>query len=119
MATADAPKKVVYFDYNYEPYFKPDRIFLTANSGPYLKNLKWKGWGTSKAVARGRFISDCASCFKEKRAVTVYFRKLVTCKYAPNYRMYRYGKFHIRDRTEKRVTKWNGNCPSKGWQKYN
>lgn len=119
MAEADGPKKVVYFDYNYTPSVKPNKIFLTANSGPYLKKLKWTGWGTNKAIGRGRFIADCASCFpKTNKRVTVYFRKLITCKYAPNVKIYRYGKFHIKDPTRKRVHQWNGNCPSKGWRQY-
>jgi hypothetical protein len=120
-ATAEAfsAKRVVYFDYNYTPSVKPSEIFLTANSGPYLKKIKWTGWGTNKAIGRGRFIADCASCGEfENKPVTIYFRKLVKCKYAPNVRIYRYGKFHIKDPSRNRTSPWNGNCPSKGWRNW-
>lgn len=55
-------KDVVYFDLFYQEQIKPRRIFFTANSGSYLKNLKWTGWGSRKAVARGLYVSECASC---------------------------------------------------------
>ena len=116
-AGAQSGKKVVYFDYHYQPSVKPTSIFLTANSGPYLTKLKWTGWGTEKAVGRGRFIADCASCGpKENRRVRFTFHKKVTCKYAPNVQIYRYGKIHVIDKSRKRVSSWNGNCPSKGWR---
>ena len=119
-AGSHSGKKVVYFDYNYTPHFKPSHIFLTANSGPYLKKLRWQGWGTSKSVGRGRFISDCASCGDyENRAVTVTFHKLVTCRYAPNVQIYRYSLIHVKQSTRRRTLQWNGNCPSKGWRQYN
>jgi len=112
-------KKVVYLDYNYQVFYKPSEIFLQANSGPYLKNIKWTGWGKSKSVGRGRFIADCASCFpKENRAVTITFHKLINCKYAPNIRIYRYGLIHVKDKTRKRTLKWNGQCPPKGWKNF-
>jgi len=118
-AGADAPKKVVYFDYNYQESVKPGSIYLTANSGPYLKKLKWTGWGTNKSIGRGRFISDCASCGEyENKPVTVYFRKLIKCKYAPNLAIYRYGLIHVKDPTRKRTLRWNGSCPPKGWQNF-
>ncbi|MDQ2622624.1 MAG: hypothetical protein M3Y45_06245 [Actinomycetota bacterium] len=62
------------------PKVRPARYFLTANSGPYMRKLKWKGWGTAKAVGRGRFISDCASCGpKENKPARLTFFKLKPC----------------------------------------
>lgn len=116
VADAGKPKKVVYLDYNYQAFVKPGKIFLTANSGPYLRRLKWTGWGTNKAVGRGQYVYDCASCIpKEKKPVTITFRKLIRCKYAPNIRIYRFGKIHVIDPTRNRTTPWNGHCPPKGW----
>ena len=55
-------RKTALFNLTYTPKIKPSRVFLSASSGPYLKKIKWSGWGTNKTVGRGRFISDCASC---------------------------------------------------------
>lgn len=44
------------------PLRKPHDFFFTANSGPYVTDLRWSGWGTGRAVGHGRFVSDCASC---------------------------------------------------------
>lgn len=105
--------KVVYFDPAYQQSVKPSRIFLTADSGPYLKKLKWKGWGTNKAVGRGRFISDCASCGDyENRAVTITFRKVIYCK-AVDVNTYKFGKIHIKDPRRNRTSRFDfGSCPS-------
>src|SRR5690242_19432740 len=61
-AAAKEFKKTALFNLTFTPQVIPNRVFFTANSGPYLKKLKWKNWGEAKTVARGRFISDCASC---------------------------------------------------------
>jgi hypothetical protein len=59
---ADRKSQVVLFNLTAIPSVTPERYFFTANSGPYVKNLRWIGWGTQHAAGRGRFISDCASC---------------------------------------------------------
>ncbi|MBK5234005.1 MAG: hypothetical protein JJE13_13635, partial [Thermoleophilia bacterium] len=105
-------EKVVYFDPAYQQSVKPGRIFLSANAGPYLKKLKWTGWGTNKTVGRGRFISDCASCGEyENRAVTITLRKVIYCK-AVDVHTYKFGKIHVKDSRRKRVSRFDfGTCP--------
>lgn len=111
IAEARSSTKVVYLDPAYQQSVKPSTIFLTANSGPYLKKLKWTGWGTHKAVGRGRFISDCASCGEyENRKVTITFRKPIYCK-AIKVRIYKFGKIHVKDSRRNRTTSFNGSCP--------
>lgn len=81
-ATAKSPpyRKTVIFNMYPTPEVKPGRYFLSANSGPYLRNLKWKGWGTGKATGKGRFISDCASCGpRENKPVRITFFKKKPC----------------------------------------
>jgi hypothetical protein len=116
VADAGKQKKVVYLDYNYQPFVKPGKIFLQANSGPYLRKLKWTGWGTNKAIGRGQYVYDCASCIpNEKKPVKVTFRKLINCKHAPNIQIYRYGMIHVIDpKDNDRKRRWNGSCPPKG-----
>lgn len=87
-ATSAQPK-TVYFDLFYQPHVTPKRIFVTASSGPWMKNLHWEGWGTRKAVAHGAWISDCASCpGPDRRKVKLTFTKPVYCQ-AQGVRTYR------------------------------
>ncbi|MGZ4456252.1 MAG: hypothetical protein ACXVWV_09765 [Nocardioides sp.] len=57
--SAPAP---VFYDMYFTPKVEPNRIFLSADAGQYLKRLHWRGWGGDVTHARGLFISDCASC---------------------------------------------------------
>ena len=71
-AASDSPsqfrgKDVVHFDLFYTGTVAPKRIFFTANSGPYLRGMKWEGWGTKRTVGRGVYVSKCASCAPPKR----------------------------------------------------
>lgn len=97
-AGAAAAPKVVYLDYNGQSLgAKPKRIFLTANAGPYLRGLRWTGWGTREARATGTYVSDCASCMgPARRSATVIFRRLMTCTNPADrggrYRIYRVGR---------------------------
>jgi len=114
IADAGKPEKAVYLDLFYQPNVKPGRIFLTANSGPYIRQLHWKNWGTSKTVGRGRFISDCASCGpKENKPAVITMRGLKTCK-AHNYRVYTHFKLHVIDPSKRRVLSFSSGCPPKG-----
>jgi hypothetical protein len=73
--------KTVFFDMYYNPKVAPKRIFMTANSGPWMKNLHWDGWGTGTAVGHGAWISDCASCpGPDRRQVKITFTKRIYCK---------------------------------------
>ena len=58
------------------PSVEPVRYFFTANSGPYLDRLHWRGWGTRRATATATYISDCASCGPKlvRRSVVVVHR---------------------------------------------
>lgn len=79
-ASSADERRVVFFDLYYQEEVKPKKIFFYANSGPYVRNLSWKGWGTQKAVGRGFYISTCASCDPpRKRAAVLRFRGLKYC----------------------------------------
>lgn len=53
MTAGAAGARIYYSDYNGATSYKPDKIFLTANSGPRLHDLKWRSWGRSGARAHG------------------------------------------------------------------
>ena len=79
-------KQVVFINLFYETEMRPARIFFTANSGPYLRNLKWTNWGKARATAHGRYISDCASCGPKRNVkATVKFSKLKYCRTLDKY----------------------------------
>ncbi len=59
-ASAAKPKTVI-FDLFAQALVKPAKVFLYANSGPYLKDLAWSGWGTKTATGTGTWIFDCTS----------------------------------------------------------
>lgn len=78
---ADPASKVVFFNLVASPMVEPGRIFLSANSGPYLKDITWTDWGTPTATGAGTYISDCASCGDpESYPVTLTANKLIACK---------------------------------------
>jgi len=117
-ATANADKqfkKTVFFDMYYQGQVKPNRIFTTASSGPYFKKLKWSNWGDNRTIARGRFISDCASCGeKENKPARITMRKLIPC---PDQKVmtYKYIKLKVVDPDDShRVLNWPGACPPRG-----
>src|SRR3954447_9038120 len=88
---ADPAAGAVIFGMYPEPLVAPGRWWFTANSGPYLKDLVWTGWGSPTATATGTYISDCASCGKrEKYPVTVTVDGLVDC---PAIAAKAYGRF--------------------------
>lgn len=73
--------KTVFFDMYYNQKVEPPRIYMTANSGPWMKNLHWDGWGTETSVGRGAWISDCASCLgPDRRQVRITFSKRIFCR---------------------------------------
>lgn len=113
-ATAKSPhKKTALFNLTYTPQVKPTRYFLTANSGPYVKKIKWKDWGTGKTVGRGRFISDCASCGpKENKPAKLVLWKKVYCKAYGVY-TYRHARLRVVDPSRNRVTPIAVQCPPK------
>ncbi|MBN8867594.1 MAG: hypothetical protein J0H98_08565 [Solirubrobacterales bacterium] len=112
-ATAKAPKKTAIFNLTETPQVKPARYFLTADAGPYVRQIKWSGWGKGKAVGRGRFISDCASCGEKenKPAKLVLWKKV----YCPDFHVYSYkfGRLRVIDPTRNRVTPIAVSCPSR------
>jgi hypothetical protein len=52
-AETSASKPYGFFNLFDDPLIKPKTVSLTANSGPYLEEVRWSGWGkkTSKATA--------------------------------------------------------------------
>ncbi len=93
---ASVPRKLVYVDmFGQAVGPKPSHIFLTADAGPRLVALKWSGWGTSRATAKGTYVSTCASCAPPgRRPATVVFHKIINCTdpagRGGRYRVYKY-----------------------------
>ena len=78
--TTKAAKKPVIFDLFGTEMVEPERIFLTANSGPYLDDITWSRWGKDGADGEATLVSDCASCAPpERRAATIRLRRVDTC----------------------------------------
>lgn len=78
---ADPASRAVIFNLFSQPKTQPGTMFLTANSGPYISDITWTGWGTGTATGTGTYISDCASCGEpESYAVTLVADELVACK---------------------------------------
>ena len=76
-----AEKKTAIFDLFGGKLVKPEQIFLTANSGPYLTDLEWFKWGKDKTTGVGTFVSDCASCpGPDRRPAIVRLSKRDECK---------------------------------------
>jgi hypothetical protein len=87
----DGPKagQAVYYNLG-DPQVRPKRIFTAYSSAAYLDKLKWRHWGTRKAVGRGILVSDCASCSPPaRRKVTIRLSGFVTCDQDPTLRTYR------------------------------
>lgn len=101
-------RKTALFNLTYEPKVKPNRVFLSANAGPYLKKIKWSGWGTNKTVGRGRFISDCSSCgIKENKPMKLTLYKIRPC---PKYGVMAYRKGYLKIYDKKRPNR-GGSLP--------
>ncbi len=86
----------------------PDYVFFTANSGGFVKNLKWKHWGARKTVGRGTFgtTAPCNGRPCPKGPARLVLRKPVRCtpatgdKQGKRILVYRKGFLHY--------PKWNG-----------
>ena len=86
--TRDPKARTVFFGLFREPQVEPPDIFFTANSGPYLTEISWSGWGTRQASATGVYVSDCASCGPpETYPVTITAQRTRAC---PGYAARRY-----------------------------
>ncbi len=72
--------RVVYYDLG-QARVEPRVINTAYSSAPSIRGISWKRWGTAKAVGRGVYVSDCASCPPPKRrAARVVLRGLVACE---------------------------------------
>ncbi len=60
-ASAHAAPRTVIFNLYASPLERPGRVFFQANSGPYLADLQWTGWGTERAVGTGTWTLDCTN----------------------------------------------------------
>jgi hypothetical protein len=56
-----AEPRTVIFDLFPSPLVKPDRVFFTADAGPYLKDLTWTDWGTDTATGTGTYELSCSN----------------------------------------------------------
>ncbi len=95
-AAAGAPPaagRVVYYNLG-SPEVRPERVFTAFSSSPYVDRLTWRHWGTAKAVGRGVYVSDCASCAgPERRRAIIVLAGLETC--ADGTRTYRRAKIRV------------------------
>ena len=59
----------------------PGYVYFTANSGGFVKNLKWKRWGSRKTVGRGKFgtTAPCNGRPCPKGPARLVLRKPVKC----------------------------------------
>jgi hypothetical protein len=77
----DPASKVVLFNLTRNPLVEPGRFFFSANAGPYLKGIRWTGWGADTATGTGTYVSDCPSCGEpESYPVRVTASQLTTCR---------------------------------------
>lgn len=82
----------------------PKRVYYTANSGGYMKKIRWKHWGARKTVGRGRFgtTAPCNGPCHPGPARMV-LRKPVTChpafgdKEGKKIKVYRKGTLYYPD----------------------
>lgn len=58
----DPASGAILFNLGRTPLLEPGRFFFSANAGPYLKDVRWSGWGGATATATATYVSDCASC---------------------------------------------------------
>lgn len=106
-----APPKVAIFNLTDTPKVKPRTVYLSADAGPYVTRLTWRGWGTARAVGRGTFVSDCASCGpKERRPATIVLRTLRSCP-AFDVRSYRHAELTVHDPPRHRSEALPLGCP--------
>jgi len=100
---ADPKSKVAFYTMFYGRELEPRRMHFTANSGPYFDDIGWNGWGTNRAVGRGAYILDCASCGEDTTEPgKIIFRKMVRCPRSGGM-VYRHGTLITRnDRNRKR-----------------
>jgi hypothetical protein len=90
---ADIASRAMYFGTEPNPEVEPERIFFQADAGPYLRDIRWMGWGTEIAVGHGRFVSDCASCgTPEHKPATIIMHGLTPCPAFGGF-IYRYAHF--------------------------
>jgi hypothetical protein len=62
-ASSVSPSQYRIFDLSYQPYpAKTSSYYFYANSTPWLRKMKWKNWGSRRAVATGRYVLDCGTC---------------------------------------------------------
>jgi hypothetical protein len=99
---ADRRTRVHMFNLFETPMWAPRQIFFTANAGPYVEDLGWRGWGSERAVGRGVYVSTCASCGgPETRPAKLIFTNSVRCgEYGG--RVYRSGILETRTDTNKK-----------------
>jgi hypothetical protein len=57
--TAQAAPRTLFFNLTAEAKERPERVFFQANSGPFLRDLAWTGWGAEGAVGTGSWQLDC------------------------------------------------------------
>jgi len=92
-ASAASPSQYRIFDLYYQPYpAETTSYYFYANSTPWLRHLKWKNWGSRRAVGRGRYVLDCGTCGPTREVYRARARLTgrVKCKgYYKRFRSYR------------------------------
>ena len=101
---AQAAPRTVIFNLYPQALDQPGRVFFQANSGPFLRDLRWTGWGSEGAVGTGSWQLDCstggASCGTDTSITTYPARYTLTSlapcpRFGPDARSYRRGVVEI------------------------
>jgi hypothetical protein len=97
--SAVSPSQYRIFDVNYQPFpAETSSYFFFANSTPWLRHMKWKNWGSRRAVARGRYVLDCGTCgpTREVYRAKVELKGRVKCSgYYKRFRSYNWMKVTV------------------------
>jgi hypothetical protein len=101
---AAAPPPPVVFGLTPQAQVEPTRVFLQADAGPYLRDLRWTGWGSPTATGTGTWELDCsaggpscgASTAITRHPGTYVLSDLAPCpRFGPDGRSYRRGRVTI------------------------
>ena len=87
-AESSASKPHGFFNLFADPLIKPKVVYLTANSGPYLDEVRWTSWGKKTAKATAIYTYACASCMPPERRPAL--MTVSRPKYCAKHKVYAY-----------------------------
>ncbi len=98
-------QKVYWIDLAGQASQHPERVYFTANSGGYMKDVNWRHWGKHKTIGRGTFgtTAPCNGSPCPAGPAKITMRKPVKCtpefgnKKGKTVRVYRHAKLEYPD----------------------